>query len=122
MTGRLNLAQLRRRVDALEEGRRPAGLLSASEAAELRALDAWFDETFPGPIDAWSDETLEQYFQHARGHDGRAQRYDELRQRDPGRKDADHRRLAEHLGIDPSEVEGYLARAIAELTGAGGAP
>ena len=106
---------LSRRLDVLSAG--AGASLSPAEARELAEFDRWFDETFPGQIEAWSDETMKQYFQQARGHDSRAQRYDELRQRDlsPERKDADQRRLAEHLGVEPSEVEAYLARTIAEL-------
>jgi hypothetical protein len=112
---------LERRIAKLEGG---TGPLSPAERAELAEFDRWFDETFLRPIAEWSDDQLAQYFQHARGYDGLAQRYDELRHHDqsPERKDADHRRLAKHLGIAPSEVEGYLARAIAALTGTGGTP
>jgi hypothetical protein len=54
---RATAAELGRRVSRLEEAR-PAGPLSASEAAELRALDAWYDDAFDGHINDWSDEPI----------------------------------------------------------------
>jgi hypothetical protein len=70
------------------------------------------------------NEKLELCFEYARGHDGRAQRHDELRKRaqSPERKVAHHRRLAVRLGIDPSDVKAHFACAIAELTGTGETP
>lgn len=118
MIGRPTVVQLDARVSRLESGHGP---LTVRERAELLALDTWRDQAFAGPIATWSNETLEEYFRHASGRDGVAQRHAELRRRDqsPERKAADHRRLAEHLGIDPSEVEADLARALAELDGDG---
>ena len=87
MTGRLNLAQLRRRVDALEEGRQ-AGPLSSAEARELTQIEADFDRAFPGlrespeVLNTWPLEMIECFIQYECGPaDGPAARFHELRKR-----------------------------------------
>jgi hypothetical protein len=120
---RAAVADLHRRLDALCEGP-----LSADERDELAELDADFAARFPTlrngdprGVYGLSDEQLEDYLEHERGRDGRAQRHYDLRMRNrtPAEIERNRIRGAMITAMSEEELEQWVAQQLRRLNNQG---
>jgi hypothetical protein len=109
---RAAVADLHRRLDALCEGP-----LSADERDELAELEADFAARFPSlrngdpqGVYVLTDEQLEDYLEHERGRDGRAQRHYDLRMRarSPEQIERDRIQGERIAAMSDQELENFL--------------